>query len=67
MDIHHDSYDGAPTDGSAWLSGGDPNIRDYRGGSWDTLANSLCSAERDRAMSDAGSIPSGIRVVAVQR
>jgi formylglycine-generating enzyme required for sulfatase activity len=33
-DIWHDSYDGAPVDGSAWLQGGDANYRVIRGGSW---------------------------------
>jgi formylglycine-generating enzyme required for sulfatase activity len=33
-DSWHDNYDGAPTDGSAWLRGGDPSYRVIRGGSW---------------------------------
>ena len=33
-DAWHENYDGAPTDGSAWLRGGDPNFRVARGGSW---------------------------------
>ena len=33
-DIWHDSYEGAPADGSAWLQGGDPTYRVIRGGSW---------------------------------
>ena len=33
-DCWHDNYDGAPTDGSAWVEGGDPNYRVVRGGSW---------------------------------
>lgn len=33
-DIGHSNYKGAPTDGSAWLSGGDSNLRVARGGSW---------------------------------
>jgi formylglycine-generating enzyme required for sulfatase activity len=33
-DSWHPTYDGAPTDGSAWLVGGDPNYRVVRGGSW---------------------------------
>lgn len=31
-DVYHDSYNGAPTDGSAWL--GDSMLRVPRGGSW---------------------------------
>src|SRR5690606_35512407 len=33
-DVWHDSYTGAPTDGSAWLTGGDQTRRVLRGGSW---------------------------------
>jgi formylglycine-generating enzyme required for sulfatase activity len=33
-DTWHDSYEGAPVDGSAWLEGGDASIRVLRGGSW---------------------------------
>jgi formylglycine-generating enzyme required for sulfatase activity len=33
-DSWHESYDRAPTDGSAWLQGGDPSYRVIRGGSW---------------------------------
>jgi len=33
-DVWHDSYVGAPVDGSAWLPGGDGNYRVIRGGSW---------------------------------
>jgi len=35
LDYFHDSYEGAPTDGSAWVTGGDSNLRMLRGGSWD--------------------------------
>jgi formylglycine-generating enzyme required for sulfatase activity len=33
-DSWHETYDRAPTDGSAWLQGGDPSYRVIRGGSW---------------------------------
>src|SRR5262249_34944611 len=33
-DKWHVNYEGAPTDGSAWLSGGDSNLLVLRGGSW---------------------------------
>ena len=33
-DSWHENYDVAPTDGSVWLRGGDPNYRIVRGGSW---------------------------------
>ena len=34
LDTWHNSYDGAPTDGSAWETGGDSTRRVRRGGSW---------------------------------
>lgn len=34
QDVVHDSYVGAPVDGSAWEEGGDPVRRILRGGSW---------------------------------
>ena len=33
-DRWHENYEGAPTDGSAWTSGGDGGSRVVRGGSW---------------------------------
>jgi formylglycine-generating enzyme required for sulfatase activity len=33
-DVWHDSYEGAPADGSAWLQNGDATFRAIRGGSW---------------------------------
>jgi formylglycine-generating enzyme required for sulfatase activity len=33
-DRWHENYNGAPTDASAWLTGGDPDYRVIRGGSW---------------------------------
>jgi formylglycine-generating enzyme required for sulfatase activity len=37
-DVWHKNYDGAPIDGSAWVSGGDSNRRRLRGGSWHYVA-----------------------------
>jgi formylglycine-generating enzyme required for sulfatase activity len=45
-DVYHDSYDGAPADGSAWETNGDPEIRVYRGGCFDNSAASCRSAMR---------------------
>jgi formylglycine-generating enzyme required for sulfatase activity len=33
-DTWHDNYDGAPTDGSAWIENGNDNRSLLRGGSW---------------------------------
>jgi formylglycine-generating enzyme required for sulfatase activity len=46
-DCAHSDYDGAPTDGSAWVEGGDCKVRHDRGGSWNFPPDSLRSAFRD--------------------
>jgi formylglycine-generating enzyme required for sulfatase activity len=49
-DVWHDSYVGAPVDGSAWLRGGDGNYRVIRGGSWHNeteLVRAAVRLERD--------------------
>jgi formylglycine-generating enzyme required for sulfatase activity len=66
-DYYHYSYSGAPTDGSAWLSGGDMEYRVLRGGSWDFGATLLRSAFRSRASPDLRLSDNGFRVVAVVR
>jgi len=33
-DRWHENYEGAPVDGSAWVSGGIPDVHPLRGGSW---------------------------------
>ena len=43
-DTYHDNYNGAPTDGSAWNSGG--SVRVLRGGSWGSGPRSVRSAVR---------------------
>ena len=40
--IHwHENYNGAPNDGSAWVTGGDASRRVVRGGSWFIIELSL--------------------------
>ncbi|MEM9007805.1 MAG: formylglycine-generating enzyme family protein [Cyanobacteria bacterium P01_F01_bin.86] len=34
QDVWHDSYQGAPTNGSVWVEGGHQDLRVVRGGSW---------------------------------
>lgn len=65
-DNWHDSYDGAPTDGSVWDTT-DADNRSYRvirGGSWDSIANSCRSASRRKAGVIAATSKIGFRVVA---
>jgi formylglycine-generating enzyme required for sulfatase activity len=68
QDWSHDDYNGgAPTDGSAWLSGGGQRMRVLRGGSWGDLAERCRSASRDYLPSDFVIDSFGLRVVAVAR
>ncbi len=48
QDVWHDNYSGAPSDGSAWMSGGDQSRRVLRGGSWNSTPQFLRSAIRNR-------------------
>lgn len=64
-DYWHESYDGAPTDGSAWEEA-DEDYRAYRvirGGSWDSVANSCRSASRRKAPIITANNKTGFRVV----
>ena len=47
QDYSHSNYEGAPTDGSAWIEGGDPKYRVRRGGSWSVIPRICRSAFRD--------------------
>lgn len=66
-DWNHGSYAGAPTDGSAWLSGGEQKSRVLRGGSWGSLATRLRSAYRYYFAPDTRGSNIGFRVVASSR
>jgi formylglycine-generating enzyme required for sulfatase activity len=46
-DSWHGNYEGAPTDGSAWIDG-DAALRVLRGGSWYSVPRDVRSAFRDR-------------------
>ena len=47
LDHWHDDYRGAPSDGSAWVSGGDQTRRLLRGGSWNSDPRLCRSAIRN--------------------
>jgi formylglycine-generating enzyme required for sulfatase activity len=48
-DVYHENYEGAPTDGSAWLQGGDAIRHVVRGGGWSADPADLRVASRARA------------------
>lgn len=62
-DAWHDSYDGAPKDGSAWSDGGDPRRRVLRGGSWKDKAAALTSSYRRAAEAGLRDDAVGLRCV----
>ncbi|HEX8556816.1 MAG TPA: SUMF1/EgtB/PvdO family nonheme iron enzyme [Pyrinomonadaceae bacterium] len=66
-DYYHDSYVGAPSDGSAWLGDGASGRRVMRGGSWDYESTHLRSANRDSLPPQTRGNHVGFRVVAVAR
>ncbi len=66
QDWYHETYYGAPTDGSAWLSGGEQKYRVLRGGSWFLNATNLRSARRVWFTPDLRNYNLGFRVVAVR-
>ncbi|MEA5621093.1 bifunctional serine/threonine-protein kinase/formylglycine-generating enzyme family protein [Cronbergia sp. UHCC 0137] len=65
-DLWNDNYNGAPTDGSAWLTG-DNTYRLLRGGSWYINPGYCRSARRDRYGRDYGGNGIGFRLVASSR
>jgi formylglycine-generating enzyme required for sulfatase activity len=60
-DCYHDSYSGAPADGSAWTAG-DCSDRILRGGDWSNLPDSLRSADRYHLTPDKRYVQVGFRV-----
>jgi formylglycine-generating enzyme required for sulfatase activity len=63
QDVWNDSYSGAPTDGSAWLTGADPSRRVLRGGAWSGSPAALRSAARMGSPADTRNGMTGFRVV----
>jgi formylglycine-generating enzyme required for sulfatase activity len=66
-DVWHSDYKGAPTDGSAWLSGGDSSYRVVRGGSWNNDEDNCRSARRLRIEPGDRINNLGVRVVVSAR
>jgi formylglycine-generating enzyme required for sulfatase activity len=61
-DCVHDSYNGAPTDGSAWIEGGDCTSRIVRGGAWSGTPSGLRSAGRGASSANDRGYGLGFRV-----
>ena len=61
-DCWHPNYHGAPSDGSAWTSGGDCSKRVLRGGSWASTAWTLRIANRFGRSQWEDALNFGIRV-----
>jgi formylglycine-generating enzyme required for sulfatase activity len=66
-DVYHNNYHGAPTNGSAWVNGGESQKQVLRGGGWFDRAVYLRSAARFKDSSDYREYGIGFRVVAVAR
>jgi formylglycine-generating enzyme required for sulfatase activity len=63
LDHWHGNYEGAPTNGSAWISGDNDARRVRRGGSWDDDPGNCRSATRYGTPPDFRDIDIGFRVV----
>lgn len=66
LDLWHENYNGAPTDGSAWLSdGNEANDRILHGGTWSRPADDCRCAGRKKTPPEIVQFAIGFRVVAV--
>jgi eukaryotic-like serine/threonine-protein kinase len=65
-DKWHENYQGAPTDGSAWISENDNDYWLLRGGSWCSNPINCRSAGRSRLSAVYGNYSVGFRVICAQ-
>ena len=65
-DMWHENYNDAPSDGTAWVSNGDPSIRVLRGGDWISRGAGLRSVTRHKN-NPSNWETYGFRLVAVAR
>ena len=63
VDRWHDSYNGAPNDGAAWIENGTTDQRVLRGGSWNGGPKACRSAFRSKLNPDTHLYDIGFRVV----
>ncbi|NJP11698.1 MAG: formylglycine-generating enzyme family protein [Leptolyngbyaceae cyanobacterium RU_5_1] len=66
-DCWHDTYNGIPTDGTAWITDGNCTQRVLRGGSWNTSPRTCRSAFRSRSDAESRLYDIGFRVVCAAR
>ena len=62
-DYWHRNYEGAPSDGSAWISGGRDRARVVRGGAWYVYPRGLRAAYRDKVGPSIRIVNIGFRLV----
>lgn len=62
VDHWHENYEGAPNDGTAWLTDNEASTRLLRGGSWLSTAWFCRSASRFRSLPDGRNFRIGFRV-----
>lgn len=62
-DLWHSNYEGAPTDGSAWVTGEHADFRSLRGNSWTGSPGYCRSASRSNGPFDIRDAALGFRVV----
>ena len=62
QDTGHENYQGAPSDGSAWINGGGQARRVFRGGAWINYPGLLRSANGDRSGPDFRDGVTGLRI-----
>ncbi|PID76721.1 MAG: Sulphatase-modifying factor protein [Deltaproteobacteria bacterium] len=66
QDRYHDNYQGAPTDGSTWETGGKGSVRVFRGGGWINLPGRVRAADRYWFRADLNNFFLGFRLSLVQ-
>ncbi|MFM9951900.1 MAG: SUMF1/EgtB/PvdO family nonheme iron enzyme [Saprospiraceae bacterium] len=62
QDAWHENYKGAPEDSSAWIIGGNQNLRVVRGGSWNYYTYYCRVALRNGYVADSRSLNIGFRL-----
>ena len=65
QDVWHKNYNGAPTDGSAWESGGNNSYRILRGGSWFESSRYCRCAGRIYSHTDISNNGRGFRIISL--